>query len=262
MKKTTGNKIRLGIFVSISILLFILGIYFIGQRQQLFSNTFHVSGIFRDISGLQVGNNVRFSGINVGIIDEIEQITDSTVSVGMVIDEATRKFIKKNAKAIIGSDGLMGNKIILIIPGTSSTEQIDDNDVIATAMPVSMDDILIKLKVTSDNAALITTDLAAISKNIHEGKGTVGRLLMDSIMAQNVAQALTHINQGAGGFKQNMDAASHNFLLKGYLKKKEKAKKEKAEDIKEKADDLKQDQKEKKEDQAKEAEKAAALNKE
>jgi phospholipid/cholesterol/gamma-HCH transport system substrate-binding protein len=117
MKKQTGNKVRLGIFVSASILLFIVGIYFIGKRQQLFSSTFHVSGIFSDISGLQVGNNVRFSGINVGVIENIQQITDTTVKVDMIIEETSKKFIKKNAKAIIGSDGLMGNKLILIIPG-------------------------------------------------------------------------------------------------------------------------------------------------
>jgi phospholipid/cholesterol/gamma-HCH transport system substrate-binding protein len=234
MKKTTSNKVKLGIFVSATFVLFTLGIYFIGQRQQLFSSTFHVSGIFKDISGLQVGNNVRFSGINVGIIDDIHQVTDSTVSVGMVINDDTQKFIKKNAKAIIGSDGLMGNKIILIVPGVTSTQQIADNDVIATAMPVSMDEIMLNLKITSDNAAIITSDLAAITQNIHAGKGTIGKLLMDSIMAENVTMALSNIKQGAGGFKQNMDAASHNFLLKGFLKKKEKAKQEAIEDRQEK----------------------------
>ena len=83
----------------------------------MFSSTFQVSGIFKDISGLQVGNNVRYSGINVGIVEDIQQVSDSTVKVDMQIEEKTRKFMKKNAKAIIGSDGLMGNKIMIIIPG-------------------------------------------------------------------------------------------------------------------------------------------------
>src|SRR5688572_28278317 len=99
MEKDTGNKIRLGAFVTAGIAILIIGIYFIGQRQRLFSSTFKISGIFKDISGLQVGNNVRFSGINVGIIEEIEQITDTTVRVDMMIDVHTQKFIKKNAKA-------------------------------------------------------------------------------------------------------------------------------------------------------------------
>lgn len=223
MKKTTGNKITLGIFVSISIALFIVGIYFIGQRQQLFNDTFRISGIFKDINGLQVGNNVRFSGINVGIVEDIQQVSDSTVKVDMLIERSSKKFIKKSAKALIGSDGLMGNKIVIIVSGTGNKQEISDNDFIQTARQVSMDDILLKIKVTSDNAAHITDDLAAIIKNIREGKGTIGKLIMDSTVAQNVDAALVNIKQGAGGFKQNMDAAGHNILLKRFFKKKEKA---------------------------------------
>lgn len=227
MQKTTGNNMKLGIFASVTIILFILGIYFIGKRQQLFSTTFHISGIFKDIGGLQVGNNVRFSGINIGVIESIQQITDSTVKVDMIINEDTRKFIKKNATAIISSEGLMGNKIMLIIPGTTIKQELSNNDIIQTAQAVNMDEILLKLKVTSTNAADITNDLAAIMHNIREGKGTMGKLFMDSAFAQNVDQAVVNIRQGTGGFKQNMDAASHNILLRGYLKKKTKAKAEK-----------------------------------
>jgi len=224
MKTATGNKIRLGIFVTISIALFIVGVYFIGQKQQMFSRTFHISGVFKDISGLQIGNNVRYSGINVGIVEDIQQVTDSTVKVDMQIEEKTRKFMKKNAKAIIGSDGLMGNKIMIIIPGIPGKEELSDNDILETTQPVSMDDILVKVKVTSDNMADITSNLSTITASVSQGKGTIGKLLMDSTMAKNVGQAMVNIKQGAGGFKQNMDAAGHSFLLKGYLKKKDKEK--------------------------------------
>jgi len=225
MQKNTGHKIKLGIFVSVGVALFIIGIYFIGKRQQMFNSTFRVSGIFKDISGLEVGNNVRFSGINVGIIENIEQITDSTVKVDMQIDEHTRKFMKKNAKAIIGSDGLMGNKIVLIFSETAGKKPLEDNDIIETVKAISMDDILQKIKVSSDNAANITGDLAAITQNIRKGKGTIGRLLMDSVLAQNVNQAIVNVKQGAGGFKENMNAASHSFFLKKFFKKKNKGEK-------------------------------------
>src|SRR5438105_4741771 len=148
MKPNTGNKMRLGVFVFITLSLFIAGIYFIGQRQQLFGSTFHVSGIFKDVSGLQVGNNVRFSGINIGVIDDVQQITDSTVQVTMLIDEHARKFMKKNVKAIIGSDGLMGNKLVILIPGIPGQPQLANNDIVETVKPVSMDDILLKINVT------------------------------------------------------------------------------------------------------------------
>ena len=235
MQNKAGNKIRLGIFVAVGVLLFIVGIYFIGERQQLFTPTFEISAVFKDIGGLQIGNNVRFSGINVGIIQDIEQVSDSTVKVGMQINESTRKFIKKNAKAVIGSDGLMGNKIVSIVPGPPGKPEVSNNDIIESIQPISIDEIMGSVKTTSNNLASISGDLSAIMKSIHQGKGTIGKLLMDSTMAQNVGQAMVNIKQGAGGFKQNMDAASHNILLRGYLKKKEK----KAEDEKKKGQENK-----------------------
>ena len=201
----------------------------------MFNATFRISGVFKDISGLQVGNNVRFSGINVGVVEDIEMIADTAVKVDLVIDEKARKFIKKDAKGIISSDGLMGSKIVIITPGTTGMKEIQDADVIATNIPVSMDDIMVKLKLTSTHAANITEGLSEVMDNVRQGKGTIGKLLMDSVFAQNIDQALVSIRQGAGGFKQNMDAASHNFLLRGFIKKKEKAKeKEKEEKQKEK----------------------------
>jgi phospholipid/cholesterol/gamma-HCH transport system substrate-binding protein len=235
MKKSTGSKITLGIFVSAGVILFIIAIYFIGKRQQLFSSTFMVSGIFADVSGLEVGNNVRFSGINVGIVEDIEQVTDSTVRVDMLIENGTKKFIKTDAKAIIGSDGLMGSKLVIILAGTTGQEQISNKDFIETQKPVSMDDILNNLKVTTDNAAMITSDLSIIMANMRDGNGTIGKLLMDSVFAEDLGQALVSVKEGAAGFKQNMDAAGHNILLRGYIKKKgnaeEKEKKKKSKEI-------------------------------
>jgi phospholipid/cholesterol/gamma-HCH transport system substrate-binding protein len=222
MKKQSGNKVRLGILVTASIALFMGGIYFVGQRQQLFSSTFHIKAVFKDISGLQVGNSVRFSGINVGVVECIEQITDSSVSVVMVINSKTRKFIKKNARAIIGSDGLMGNKIVSVLPGITGEKEVVDNDVIATSAPASIDDILISLKITSDNAADITDNLAVVMSSIRNGRGAIGKLLMDSTLGTSIDRTMANLKSGTGGFKQNMDAAGHNFLLRGYFKKKSK----------------------------------------
>ena len=224
MEQKTGNNIKLGIFITLSISFFIAGIYFIGKKQQLFGSTFQISAIFKDVSGLQIGNNVRFCGINVGIIEDIQLVTDSTVKVDMVINEQTRKFIKKNATAIIGSDGLMGGKILLIIPGTAYSKEISNNDTVETVQPVNMDDIMLNLKVTTDNAANITDDLAVIMKNIRSGRGTIGKLFMDTVFARNLDKTLVNIKEGTGGFKQNMDAASHSFLLRRYLKNKTKEK--------------------------------------
>lgn len=228
MKKHTGNKITLGIFVSIAIVLFITGIYFIGDQKHMFSTTFEIKGLFKNVSGLKVGNNVQFSGINVGTISTIELISDTSVRVVMSMEENTRKYIKKNAVAVIGTEGLMGNKMIAIIPGTTNEKIIENNDLIKTSVPVSIDDILIKIKVTADNASIISDQLVQILVKVNNGNGTIGRLLQDSTIAENINKTIINLKKSSQGLDENMEAAKHNILLKGYFKnKKKKAEKQK-----------------------------------
>ena len=190
MKKNITNKIKLGIFVTLGIVVFVLTIYFIGEKQQIFRSTFRVSGIFKDVAGLQAGSNVRFSGINVGTVDAITIVSDSSVRVEILIDENTRKFIKKDAIASIGSEGLIGNKILIISPGTGGKKEIEENDKIATSPPINMDEVFSSLKTTLDNASNITNDLSIITNNIQTGKGLIGRMLMDQSLVSNIDSSM------------------------------------------------------------------------
>ena len=207
MKKNLSNKIRLGIFISVGIAVFIAAIYFIGEKQQLFRSTFRLSGVFADVAGLQAGNNVRLSGINVGTIENIVMISDTSVRVEILVDESIRKFIKKDAIAIIGSEGLMGNKILIINPGTGGEKIIENNDVMQTSPPINMDDILISLKSTMENTSGITSDLSVITNNIQSGKGTIGRLIMDKSWRENFDSTFANLKDGSAGFKTLMDKA-------------------------------------------------------
>lgn len=205
MKKKISHKARLGIFISLGLLIFILAIYFIGEKQQLFRSTFRLSGVFKDVAGLQVGNNVRLSGINVGTIDNIAIISDTSVRVIILVDEDTRKFIKKDAIASIGSEGLMGNKVLVISPGTGGKKIIENDDVIATSQPTDIDEILVSLKTTIDNTAFITGDLAKIVTNVESGKGTIGRLVMDKTWRQNLESTIINLKDGSVGFRTFME---------------------------------------------------------
>lgn len=207
MKKNSANKIKLGIFVSLGLVVLIIAIYFIGEKQLLFQNTFRLSGVFTDVGGLQPGNNVRLSGISIGTVESISLISDTTVRVEIVINESSRKFIKKDAVATIGSEGLIGNKVLVINPGTGGKESIENNDVIQTAQPISLDDIMVSLKTTIDNTAIITGDLAKISTNIESGKGTIGRLMMDKTWRENIQATIVNLKEGSDEFKVVMDNA-------------------------------------------------------
>ncbi|MEO8230965.1 MAG: MlaD family protein [Ignavibacteriota bacterium] len=207
MKKKSTNKIKLGIFVSLGLVVLIIAIYFIGEKQLLFKSTFRLTGVFKDVAGLQAGNNVRLSGISIGTVESISLVSDTTVRVEIVIDESSRKFIKKDAVATIGSEGLIGNKVLVINPGTGGKKSIENNDVIQTAQPIDVDDIMISLKTTIDNTAFITGDLAKISSNIESGEGTIGRLMMDKTWRQNFQATIINLKEGSDEFKVVMDKA-------------------------------------------------------
>ncbi len=211
MKKETTNKLKLGIFISLGITMFILAIYLVGERQQLFRHTFHLSGVFRDVSGLQAGNNVRLSGINVGTVNNITIISDTSVRVDILIDESTRKFITKDAVAGIGSEGLMGNRVIIINPGMGGKKEIENNDTVQTVQPTDMDAIVASLKTTIENSSNITGALSKITNSIQSGKGTVGRLLMDQSLARNFDSSIVNLKLGSEGLKNLMDSTKNNF---------------------------------------------------
>ena len=120
MKQESGFTWKLGMFVIRGLALFVLTIYFVGKQKNLFGSTFHLKSKFSTVSGLEVGNNVRFSGINIGTVSDIALITDTSVMVEFLIREEIQKFIKTDASASIGSDGLMGDKVLTIYPGTSA----------------------------------------------------------------------------------------------------------------------------------------------
>lgn len=205
MEKNISSKIRLGIFISLGIAAFIAAIYFIGEKQQLFRSTFRLTGVFRDVGGLQAGNNVRLSGINVGTVENITIISDTSVRVGILVDESTRKFIKKDALATIGSEGLMGNKVLIISPGTGGKREIENNDIIETAPPINMDAIMMSLKSTIDNTSSITNNLKIITNNVQSGKGTIGRLIMDKSWRENFDSTFANLKDGSVGFKTFME---------------------------------------------------------
>ncbi len=245
---SSNYKVRLGLFVMIGISLFVLGIFIIGKQKNLFNPVFKLTANFQNVSGLQVGNSVRFSGINVGNVDNILIINDSTVKVEMLLKQEVQPFIKADSHAGISSEGIIGDKVIVLSHGNPESKVIKDGQMIASFEPVETDAIMKSIKVTADNAAVVTDEMAYLLMSINNGEGTLGRLMKDEEMAENIDQTIVNLKKSSKGLDENMEAAKHNFLLRGYFKKKEKAaakaKKEAAEKQKEAAEKAKKAEKE------------------
>lgn len=264
MNKESGFTWKLGMFVILGLVLFVFTIYFVGRQKNLFGSTFHLRSQFKTVSGLKEGNNVRFSGINIGTVNDIELITDTSVMVDLLIKKEVQQFIKKDATATIGSDGLMGDKVLTISPGNDNAVHVKNNDLIVSKSAIEVEDIMRSLKTSVDNAGIITAQLAQLTFKMNNGNGVLSRLISDDQLSNSLKNTLTNLqtssnefalfttkmNNGKGALSklvgneslgnkldstmsnlqsgskalsEDMEAAKHNFLLKGFFKKKKKA---------------------------------------
>jgi phospholipid/cholesterol/gamma-HCH transport system substrate-binding protein len=192
MSQETSKNIRVGAFVLIGTVLLIFTLYLIGAKQNLFGSTFELKSQFKNVNGLMPGNNVRFTGIDVGTVKTVEIINDSTVDVTMVIEDKVQAFIKKNATAMVGTDGLMGNKLINISSSNEAAESVVDGDFLVSKSPLGTDDMIRTLNITNENVKDITIDLKNIVHRLNS-PNTLWSILMDTIVADNVKQAIVNI---------------------------------------------------------------------
>jgi len=229
MQTSSSRKIKTGAFVLVSLLILLVLIFFIGRQQNLFGSNFTVYANFKNIAGLKVGNYVRFGGIDVGTVDNIGVVNDTTVRVDLRLKQNIRPFIKTNVVASIGSDGLMGDKLILLGPGSDSAPLVKEGGPIKAMDPADMDKLVAKLNTIADNAASLTGGLSDMVTKINSGQGSLGRLMSSDKLAKQLETTVSttkntvaNINQTASSVKENMDAAKHSIFFRGYFKKKEK----------------------------------------
>jgi phospholipid/cholesterol/gamma-HCH transport system substrate-binding protein len=200
MTQNSNYTWKLGMFVILGLALFMITIYFIGSNKNLFGSTFHLKSQFKNVSGLKEGNNVRFSGINVGTVKDIEFISDSAVVVNLIIKEEVQKYIKTDAIASIGSDGLMGDKVLTISPGTSSNKTVSDNSTIRSVKAVEIEDLMKGLRKSVDNAEIITLQLSEFSTKINKGKGALNKVLTDEEFARSIDKMVLNLKLSSDEF--------------------------------------------------------------
>lgn len=198
MNATASQKIKIGLFIVVTILILIAGVFLIGAKQNMFTSTFNVYGTFRNTGGLQVGNAIRFGGVNVGTIKAIRIVNDTTVRVDMILQSGKREFIKQDAVATIGSDGLMGDKLLEIQPGSPGSPMLEPGGQIRTTEPTDFGAIINKFTKVADNAEVITSALSGMALQIKNGNGSISRLLFKDELAVALEGTLNNTKELTG----------------------------------------------------------------
>lgn len=324
MKKQTANPVKLGLFVLSALCVLILTLYLLGKNRSLFGSSFIVKTHFKAVNGLIAGNNVRYGGITVGNVRQVVLLNDTVVEVRMDLDQKMRQILRTSAKASLGTDGLVGNRVVNIVAGAGGTPLVQAGALLASDEEISTEKMLQTLHRTNENVAVISEELvmilhrinqsvqltellndrsipanlkasllhlrettekssalmsealltldaatkgrgtvatlmtdtamalelrqavgqvktletdiqrltagleqvvASVNEDVNRGPGPLNTLMNDSLMASQLRLTVDHAEKGVAAFNRNMEALQHNFLLRGYFKKQEKAKK-------------------------------------
>lgn len=222
--KEKSQNIKLGLFVVIVFALFLSAIYYIGNSDGIFKSTFTIHCIFKDVKGLQVGNNVRYSGINIGSVKAIDMKASNLISVEMGIEESVKLYMQKNALAIIETNGLVGNMIVSIKPSTTQSPLIDHNDYIISGTTTSINEVFESVDSTLMNVNIIARDLVEITKELTNTSSILGILINDNAMGETLKTSLTSINKTTQSLHQTTSLLSASIKgiqdgegLAGYL---------------------------------------------
>lgn len=197
MADERSQRIKLGLFVLGGTILLVLALYLMGIRKDLFSRAISISSDLQEVGGLRKGNNVRYAGIDVGIVDVIEIVNDTVVRVHMDIRTEHAEHIRTNAMASVGTDGLIGNKLVNILPGAGTGIRIEDGDVLRSVPSLDTDAMIRTLDRTNSNLAVITDDLRLVSQRMNDPKNFVG-MFTDTAIGAVVRDAVYQLNLAAG----------------------------------------------------------------
>ncbi|MEO5999983.1 MAG: MlaD family protein [Chitinophagaceae bacterium] len=213
---TTKNtrSVIVGVFIFIGIVILIVGVLTLGGQRKSFVKTISVESVFDDVGGLQRGNNVWFSGVKIGTVNRIRFQGDAKVQIVMHIDNASKIYIHKDARARISTDGLIGNKIIVLYGGSPKTESVEDGDILIADKPLNTDEMMATLQENNKNLIGITGDFKIIGKRLVDGKGTIGALLADSVMSQKLNSTINNLQAISTNLKtasQNSNAVVRSF---------------------------------------------------
>lgn len=208
MSKRTENNVKLGTFVLGGLLFLVVLLYMIGKNRNLFGATYVLKARFENIQGLVAGNNVRFSGIQAGTVKKVKILTDTVIEVTMIIEKKMQTIIRKNAIVSIGTDGLVGNKVVNISPVKQPAAFAMDGDILLTKKAVNTDEMLQTLNKTNNDVSVIAADLKTTVQRINSS-GALWALLNDNAIPQDLRNAVSNIRMAtgkAGNMVDNLDA--------------------------------------------------------
>ena len=192
MKTKTFNNIKLGAFVLAGLIFLLLILYMIGKNRTMFGGNYKLRARFENVQGLKSGNNVRYAGIDIGTVEKVSIINDTLMEVKMIIDNKAKFILRKNAIVSIGTDGLVGNKVVNIAASKSDSPLAEENDILPTKKPIDTDEMLRTVNKTNNDIAVIAKNLKLTSNKLNNSEA-LWALLNDKSLPDNLKKSAANI---------------------------------------------------------------------
>src|SRR5262245_55677906 len=250
---SASGKMALGIFLVVGLLLFGVGLFWIGDRRQLFNENIELYTEFSNISALTRGAKVRVAGLDAGeVLDiEIPPNPDAKFRVRFRTVADFRTILRTDSQASIQNDGLVGSKFLQVGAGTRAGMPITSGATIPSREPVEVADLIARVndtvKIVNDavvdirggvddtvktilNLTAQTTqvvsdvseqvdkfattgnalagDVRVIVGNVRNGQGTIGQLINDDKLYQQLRATAEETNRVVANFKSTSDDLS------------------------------------------------------
>jgi phospholipid/cholesterol/gamma-HCH transport system substrate-binding protein len=200
------QAILLGLVVLLGLGLAGAGLFAIGNRQWLWSDTFHVQVGFKQVRGVELGTRVRVQGIDAGEVVAVlpPASPGGEVLLRLRIDGKLHHLVRADASAQIIGEGMIGGKVIDIHPGSDGAHPVADGDTIASRPTTELTDVL--------------TQVDGALQDIRKSQGTLGKLLNDDQAHRELVGALRQLSGAAHSVQQDADALKDMPIVRNYVK--------------------------------------------
>lgn len=220
MEKKNKRAVIVGIFVFLALVIFALGVMTLGGQQSLLNKGATIHAVFNEVGGLQPGNNVRYAGVKVGTVKSIAFTDDGRVKVIMNIEKESQDVIKSDVKAKVGSDGFIGNKIVVLYGGTPTAPVVKNGSRVEAERALSTEEMMETLQANNRNILAITNDFKTISQQLVNGQGSIGQLLNDEQLYRDLRSSMVSLKSASGNAQNmvaNLSAYTSRLTAKGSL---------------------------------------------
>ena len=220
MEKKNKRAVIVGVFVFLALVIFVLGVMTLGGQRSLFNKGATVHAVFDEVSGLQPGNNVWYSGVKIGTVQSIEFNKDGRVNVKMNIGEDAVSLIRQDTKAKVGAEGFIGNRIVVLYGGSASAPVVKTGSTLPTERSLSTEEMMATLQENNKNLLVITNNFKAISDQLMAGQGSVGKLLKDDQLYRDLQTSMASLkiaSANAQSMVANVTDYTSRLTAKGSL---------------------------------------------